>query len=115
MTIDVSEYFPVLAEEICPNGSDDPESLHLWRNSAFSKQRGQYSATITFSHLIALAAQKDDYQVPRICLLREILLLSPNATKPEIQQLEQKSKAKTIRTYQHRAFCGSMPRSMASQ
>ena len=53
MTIDVREYFPELPEETCPKESDEPESLHLWRNSAFSKHSGQYSATVTFSHLLA--------------------------------------------------------------
>ena len=46
MTIDVSEYFPEGEEESCPNDPDDVESLHLWRNSAFSKHKGQYSATL---------------------------------------------------------------------
>jgi hypothetical protein len=41
MTIDVSEYFPEVPEETCPKGSDDPESLHVWRKSASLKHRGQ--------------------------------------------------------------------------
>jgi len=46
MTIEVREYFPELPEETCPNESDEPESLHVWKESSSSKHRGQYWATI---------------------------------------------------------------------
>jgi len=53
ITIDVSEYFFEDDEKSSPNDPEDDDSLHLWRNSAFSKHSGQYSATVTFSHLLA--------------------------------------------------------------
>ena len=47
ITIEVNEYFFEGDEKSSPKDPDEEESLHLWRNSAFSKHSGQYSATIT--------------------------------------------------------------------
>ena len=47
ITIDANEYFFEGDEKSSPKDPDDDESLHLCRNSAFSKHSGQYSATIT--------------------------------------------------------------------
>jgi len=53
ITIEVSEYFFEVDEKSSPNDPEEDESLHLWRNSAFSKHNGQYSATFILSHLTA--------------------------------------------------------------
>ena len=68
ITIEVSEYFFEVDEKSSPNDPEEDESLHLWRNSAFAKHSGQYSATVTSSHLLALPAHTDDYQAHHICL-----------------------------------------------
>ena len=79
ITIEVSEYFFEVDEKSSPNDPEEDESLHLSRNSAFAKHSGQYSATVTSSHLQALPAHTDGYQAHHICLLQVIPLSWPNA------------------------------------
>jgi hypothetical protein len=49
ITIDVNEYFPEVDEEPGVKDPEEAESLHLCRNSAFSKHNGQYSAITNYS------------------------------------------------------------------
>ena len=79
ITIEVSEYFFEVDEKSSPNDPEDDDSLHLWRNSAFAKHSGQYSATVTSSHLLALPGHTDGCQAHHICLLQVIPLSWPNA------------------------------------
>ena len=79
ITIDVNEYFFEGDEKSSPKDPDEEESLHLWRNSAFAKHSGQYSATVTSSHLLALPGHTDGCQAHHICLLQVIPLSWPNA------------------------------------
>jgi hypothetical protein len=53
MTIEASEYCLEGEEKSSLNDPEEDEGLHLCRKSNSSKQRGQCSATVTFSHLFA--------------------------------------------------------------
>lgn len=53
MTIEANEYCFEGVEKSSLNDPEEDEGLHLCRKSNSSKQRGQCSATVTFSHLFA--------------------------------------------------------------
>ena len=52
MTIEAKEYCLEGVEKSSLNDPEEEEGPHLCKKSASSRQRGQYSAIVTFSHLL---------------------------------------------------------------